>query len=101
MKKMVLFFILAVTAAGCQQSDSEIVADRQWKADSNNLLGDFVTFSKVKDSGLYISNDTIYYDGMPKALLISTSYNVDHYIMTVNSMDHKTAATYVDKGRAK
>lgn len=61
----------------------------------------FITFSNDKNTGLFVNNDTIYFDGQPKALLIATSYNVDHYIMTVNSIDNKTSATYVDKGQAK
>lgn len=99
--KAIAILIIALLFAGCRQSNSEIASSRQWKADTNNLIGDFIIFSKDKNKGLYVENDTIYSDGKPKALLISTSYYVDHYVMIVNSIDHKTSARYVDKGRAK
>jgi len=101
MRKITLIFIVALIVVNCQQSNSEIAGDRVWKAGEGNLLGDFITFSQDKEKGLYVDNDTIYLDGKPKALLISTSYNVDHYIMKVNSIDHKQSSTYYDKGRAK
>jgi len=101
MRNIILFFLLAVTAVGCQHSNSDIVAARRWKATGGFNLGDMITFSDEKGDGLYISNDTVYKDGEPEALIASTTYETDHYVLTLHSLDHKQTGTYIDKGRAE
>jgi len=86
---------------GCQQTNEDIVSVRKWKASDGYNLGDMITFSGNKTGGLYISNDTIYRDGRPEALVVSTEYNIDHYVLTLHSIDHKQTGKYIDKGRAE
>jgi hypothetical protein len=101
MKNIILFFLLIATVTSCQHSNTDIVAARRWKAASKPLLGDWLTFSENKNGRLFISNDTIYKNGQPTALVISTEYNIDHYVLTIHSIDHKQTGTYIDKGRAE
>jgi len=101
MKIAACLFAITFLLSACQHSNSEIVAARQWKADSGYNIGDMITFSDDKADGLFISNDTIYEDGEPEALVASTTYNTDHYVMVLHSIDHKLTGRYIDKGRAE
>lgn len=92
-------FLFAILFFGsCQKPNDEIITARQWKG--GPLLGDWLIFSEDKNAGLYISNDTIYKDGAPKGLVKSVTYETDHYVMNVSSLDGKQKATYFDKGSA-
>lgn len=100
MNRIVLLLIGLILFGSCQRSNTEIVSARQWKAKSKPLLGDVMVFSQ-KNNRLYVSNDTIYKDGKPAALVISTTYDIDHYVLTLHSIDHKQTGTYIDNGRAE
>lgn len=99
MNKVVFVLIGLLLLDSCQKSNSEIVAGRQWKG--GPLLGDWLVFSDTKNDGFYVSNDTIYKYGNAEAIITSVTYNVDHYVMDVSSLDGKENATYFDKGHAE
>ncbi|PZR19405.1 MAG: hypothetical protein DI539_14120 [Flavobacterium psychrophilum] len=99
MYKTVFLLITLMFIISCQNSNSEIVKDRQWKG--GPLLGDWITFSENKNEGLYVSNDTIYKNGKPEAIITSVTYEIDHYVMNISSLDGKQKGTYFDKGRTE
>lgn len=99
MKRVVFFIFGIILFSSCQKSTSEIVTARQWKG--GPLLGDWITFSEDKNDGLYVSNDTIYKNRKPKALITSVTYKIDHYVMEVSSLDGMQKGTYFDKGRTE
>ena len=101
MKIITCLSAIALLLIGCRQTNEDIVSVRKWKASDGYTVGDIITFSDNKSEGIYISNDTIYKDGQPKAVVTSTTYNVDHYVMVMHSLDHKQTGTYIDKGRAE
>lgn len=98
MHKIILTLMVLMFLSSCQKSNDEIITARQWKG--GPLLGDLVTFSEDKNAKLYISNDTIYNNAKPQAIVNSITYEVDHYVMKVISLDGKQKATYFDKGSA-
>jgi hypothetical protein len=99
MKRFVFFILGIILFSSCQKSTSEIVTARQWKG--GPLLGDWITFSDKKDGRYYVSNDTIYKNGKPEAIITSVAYKVDHYVMEVSSLDERKRGTYFDKGRTE
>lgn len=101
MSRMFLAVVVIGLFSGCQKSDSEIVAARQWKVESNPLLGDWIKFSEDKNKGLFVSNDTIYKNGTPEAVIDSLDYLFDHYVLTIYSLETKQSAKYIDKGSAE
>lgn len=99
--RVLLFLLLAALFSGCQKSDSEIVAARQWKYGEGYRIGDWIEFSEDKNKGLFVSNDTIYKNGTPEAVIDALDYNFDHYVLTIHSLDNKQSGTYIDKGSAE
>lgn len=99
MYKIIFVSVVLMFLSSCQNSNSEIVKDRQWKGGS--LLGDWLKFSDDKNDGLYVNNDTIYKNGKPEAIIISVTYKVDHYVLNVSSLDGKQKGTYFDKGQTE
>jgi len=99
MKKFVVCLFLALFCTACNNvSDSEIVVQHHWKyTHGSHRLGDWVVFSKEKNTGLFLSNDTIYRDGEPVALLTSLVHLVDHYKMEVTSLRSGRSGYYTEK----
>ncbi|AWH86195.1 hypothetical protein HYN59_14230 [Flavobacterium album] len=93
--------LISLIIVSCK-SDAEIAASYQWKWGEGFRVGDWIQFSdKMEDSGYYLDTDTIYKNSLPIALMQSTSFHYDCYIMIITSLDGKEKGIYFEKGDAK
>jgi len=88
MKKLSLLLISLFFLSG--KSDSEIVAECNWKYISGYRVSDWLSNLAVKD-------DTVYSGEKPIAILVSTEYYIDHYTMKILSLDRKREGLYTAK----
>ena len=94
MKKL-LFFAGLLCMVSCSKTNEEIITSHKWKHGSGYpVAGDWIDLS----NGTVFSNDTIYKNNNPVAVVDSISTYYNEYRLYLKSLSDNKSGTYAEKG---
>jgi len=96
--KKILAILIVASFYNCKGKD-EIVVSHKLKYGEGYHIGDFPRFKDtLSKEGYYYTNDTIYKEGTPVALVEKTEYYVDHYLLYITSLSKGEKGLYMEFG---
>ena len=91
MKKYVISILIFSNFIYCRNIDDKIM----WKHRSGYHIRD--VFITEKYSTSTIKNDTLYINGIPKAVIIDINYRINDLVLNIKEINGSSTGSYVSK----